>query len=96
MSNLINAIVLPPLEKEGVDEPSFPTPEVLVSAEFESTGPLEVGDEIEVAFLGYNDIKCLSKGIGLSTNQLCLSCTTGNYSCLKYKPKFRNREELKA
>jgi hypothetical protein len=48
MSNLINAIVLPPEEKDGSDEPSFPTPELDVSAELMSDGNLEVGDEIEV------------------------------------------------
>jgi amidophosphoribosyltransferase len=55
-----------------------------------------VGHEIEVGFLGYNDINNLSKGIGLPLDQLCLSCTTGNYSCLKYTPEFKIREEMKS
>jgi amidophosphoribosyltransferase len=55
-----------------------------------------VGEEIEVNFLGYNDTKRLSKGIGLPLDQLCLSCITGDYSCLKYTPKFKKREEMKA
>ena len=55
----------------------------------------KVGKEIGVSFLGYNDVDGLSKGIGIPRDQLCLSCTTGDYSCLKYKPKFRTREEMK-
>jgi amidophosphoribosyltransferase len=50
---------------------------------------------IGVSFLGYNDVENLSKGIGIPKSQLCLSCTTGDYSCLKRKPKSKTREEMK-
>jgi len=55
----------------------------------------KVAKEIGVEFLGYNDVNGLSKGIGLPNDQLCLACTTGDYSCLKQKPKFRTREEMR-
>lgn len=54
-----------------------------------------VGRHIGVSFLGYNDIEHLSKGIGIPASQLCLSCTTGDYSCLKRRPKFKTRKEMK-
>lgn len=53
----------------------------------------KVGEAIGVSFLGYNDMEGVSKGIGLPMDELCLSCTTGDYSCLKYKPRFRTRKK---
>mgnify|MGYP000194438355 FL=1 len=55
-----------------------------------------VAKEIGVRFLGYNDVDGLSKGIGIPKEHLCLACTTGDYSCLKYWPKFRTREEMRS
>jgi amidophosphoribosyltransferase len=49
---------------------------------------------IGVSFLGYNDWEDLSKGIGIPKSELCLSCTTGDYSCLKYKPRFNNKGKM--
>lgn len=82
----------------GID---FPTQEELLAYRIcGTTQDLEeinrrVGKEVGVSFLGYNDVDGLSKGIGIPRDQLCLSCTTGDYSCLKHKPKFRTREEMK-
>jgi len=55
----------------------------------------KIAKHIGVSFLGYNDVENLSRGIGIPKCQLCLSCTTGDYSCLKRKPKFKTREEMK-
>lgn len=83
----------------GID---FPTQEELLAYRVcKTTRDLaeinrKVGEEIGVDFLGYNDVDGLSKGIGLPKDELCLSCTTGDYSCLKYKPRFKTREEMKA
>ena len=82
----------------GID---FPTQEELLVYRVCGTGcSLErinelVGKEVGVKLLGYNDIDGLSKGIGIPKEELCLSCTTGDYSCLKYKPRFKTREEMK-
>ena len=54
-----------------------------------------VGRHVGVSFLGYNDVDNLSKGIGIPRSQLCLSCTTGDYSCLKCEPRSKTREEMK-
>jgi len=56
---------------------------------------LKIAKHIGVSFLGYNDVETLSRGIGIPTSQLCLSCTTGDYSCLKRKPRFKTRKEMK-
>ncbi len=55
-----------------------------------------VAEYIGASFVGYNDVDGLSKGIGLPKDQMCLSCTTGNYDCLKRKLKFKTREEMKS
>ncbi len=55
----------------------------------------KVAEHIGVASLGYNDVECLSRGIGIPKDHLCLSCATGDYSCLKRKPAFKSREEMK-
>lgn len=48
LSSLVNLVVLPPEHKDGVEEPSFPTPEVLVETSVITDGELQVGDTIEV------------------------------------------------
>ncbi|MEM2936464.1 MAG: amidophosphoribosyltransferase, partial [Candidatus Bathyarchaeia archaeon] len=83
----------------GID---FPTREELLAYRVcKTTQSLEeinekVGKEIGVNFLGYNDVDGLSRGIGLPKEELCLACTTGDYSCLNYKPLFKTREEMKS
>ncbi|MEM2887943.1 MAG: amidophosphoribosyltransferase [Candidatus Bathyarchaeia archaeon] len=54
-----------------------------------------VAKYIGVRFLGYNDIDGLCKGIGMPKSELCLSCVTGNYACLRRKPEFKTRREVK-
>ena len=83
----------------GID---FPTQEELLAYRASgTTKKLEdvnrtVGKHVGVSFLGYNDAENLSEGIGIPRSQLCLSCTTGDYSCLKRKPRFKTREEMKS
>ncbi|HIE13906.1 TPA: amidophosphoribosyltransferase [Candidatus Bathyarchaeota archaeon] len=82
----------------GID---FPTQEeLLVYRVCRGLCPLneineKVRKEIGVKALGYNDAEGLSKGIGIPVTELCLSCTTGDYSCFRYKPKFKTRKEMK-
>lgn len=83
----------------GID---FPTQEELlvyrICKTIQNTDEInmKISKEIGVDFLGYNNVEGLCKGIGLTPDQLCLSCTTGDYSCLKYPPKNKTREEMKA
>ena len=82
----------------GID---FPTQEELLAYRVCGTAHnldeinRKVGKEIGVNFLGYDDVEGLSKGIGIPKDQLCLSCTMGDYGCLKHRPRFRTREETK-
>lgn len=55
----------------------------------------KIAKHVGVSFLGYNNVGGLSRGIGIPLSQLCLSCTTGDYSCLKRRPKFKTRREMK-
>ncbi|MEM1514889.1 MAG: amidophosphoribosyltransferase [Candidatus Bathyarchaeia archaeon] len=55
----------------------------------------KVAEYIGASLVGYNDVEGLSRGISLPKDQICLACTTGDYSCLKFKPKFRTREEMR-
>ena len=54
-----------------------------------------IARHIGVSFLGYNNVENLSRGIGMPVSHLCLSCTTGDYSCLRRRPKFKTRREMK-
>ena len=82
----------------GID---FPTQKELLA--YRVTGTTKNLEEINSAvarhvgvhFLGYNDAVGLSKGIGMPKSELCLSCTNGNYDCLKRKPEFKTRNEMK-
>jgi len=83
----------------GID---FPTQEELLA--YRVSGTSKSLDEINrtiakylgVSALGYADVETLSEGIGMPKDQLCLSCATGDYGCLKCKPKFMTREEMKS
>jgi amidophosphoribosyltransferase len=82
----------------GID---FPTQKELLAYRISGTGKnLEeinsaVAKYIGVHSLGYNDAEGLSKGIGIPKSELCLSCTNGNYDCLRRKPEFKTRKEMK-
>ena len=55
----------------------------------------KVRHDIGVDFLGYNDPENLSRAVGISTNSMCFTCTTGDYSSLGIKPVFKTRKEMK-
>jgi len=55
----------------------------------------KVRHDIGADFLGYNDPENLSRAVGISTNSMCFTCTTGDYSSLGIKPVFKTREEMK-
>ncbi|MCP8308801.1 MAG: amidophosphoribosyltransferase [archaeon] len=94
-------ITFPPIRYPCYAGIDFPTQEELIAYKFckDKSDLNYINDMVTFAlnadFVGYNDIEGLSKGIGLPVNELCLSCVTGDYSCLKYTPKFKSREEMK-
>ena len=55
----------------------------------------KVRHDIGADFLGYNDPENLSRAVGISTNSMCFTCTTGDYSSLGIKPVFKTRKEMK-
>jgi len=55
----------------------------------------KVRHDIGADFLGYNDPENLSRAVGISTNSMCFTCTTGDYSSLNIKPIFKTRKEMK-
>ena len=55
-----------------------------------------VAKAIGVDFLAYNDQDNLANAIGLDKEELCFTCSTGDYSNLGLiKPIFRSRREIK-
>ena len=55
----------------------------------------KVARVIGADFLAYNNTSNLADAIGLPEEELCFTCTTGDYSSLGIKPIFKTREEMK-
>jgi amidophosphoribosyltransferase len=94
-------LTFPPIQYpcyQGID---FPTREELIAPRVcKGDCTVEEANEsikkyLGVNWVGYIDLENLSKGIGLPVNDLCNSCATGDYSCLKSKPIFKSRREMK-
>ncbi len=55
-----------------------------------------VAKAINADFVGYNDPDTLANAIGLPREELCFTCSTGDYSNLGLiKPLFKSRREIK-
>lgn len=78
----------------GID---FPSREELIASNIESDLGREVARLIKADFVGYNDPDTLASAIGLPRDELCFTCSTGDYTNLGLieKPIFRNRKEVK-
>lgn len=82
-------VTFPPIANPCYAGINFPTHEELVA--YRTCGSnatvkkanKEVAKAVGADQLGYNGIKQLCKGIGLKETELCLSCHTGEYKCLK-------------
>jgi amidophosphoribosyltransferase len=55
----------------------------------------KVARVIGADFVAYNNTFNLADAIGLPEEELCFTCTTGDYSSLGIKPIFKTREEMK-
>jgi len=55
----------------------------------------KVSKVIGADYVAYNDTLNLSNAIGISSEDLCFSCSTGDYSPLGIKPIFKSRAETK-
>lgn len=82
----------------GID---FPSQEELVTFMDDGKEYLEneltekVRQIIGADFLGYNDEKNLAESVGMDSDSMCFTCSTGNYTPLGIKPVFKNRTETK-
>jgi len=93
-------ITYPPIKfpcYAGID---FPSQEELATfsdnKDYSSEQIIEkVRHDIGADFLGYNDPENLAHAVGISTNSMCFTCTTGDYSSLGIKPVFKTRKEMK-
>src|SRR5919108_1057460 len=45
--------------------------------------------------VGYNDTTTLAKAIGMPEEELCFTCSTGNYGPLGIRPMFKSRAQMK-
>lgn len=84
----------------GIDFPSME--ELLANHEFDDRlNEKKIDLNIKIAKLidadkvFYNDTTNLAKAIGIPERELCFTCSTGDYTSLGMKPKFRSREEVK-
>ena len=55
----------------------------------------KVSRVIGADFVAYNNTFNLADAIGLPEEELCFTCTTGDYSSLGIKPIFKTRKEMK-
>jgi len=46
-------------------------------------------------FVAYNDTSTLANAIGITEDELCFTCSTGDYSTLGIKPIFKSRRQMK-
>lgn len=54
-----------------------------------------VRQSIGADFLGYNDAENLATAIGIPTDSMCFTCSSGNYDSLGITPEFKSRKEMK-
>jgi amidophosphoribosyltransferase len=82
----------------GID---FPSQEELVAyqqgSEEESHSVIggRVARVIGADYVAYNDTTNLAKAIGMPEEELCFTCSTGNYTPLGIRPVFKSRIQMK-
>ncbi|MFL6475230.1 MAG: amidophosphoribosyltransferase [Nitrososphaera sp.] len=55
----------------------------------------QVAKEVGADNVGYNDTSNLAMAIGLPEEELCFTCSTGNYAPLGIRPVFKTRVQMK-
>ncbi len=82
----------------GID---FPSQEELIAYQHGAgeESNLKIGSRvaqvIDADNVAYNDTANLAKAIGMPEEELCFTCSTGNYTSLGIKPVFKSRIEMK-
>ena len=54
-----------------------------------------VRQDIGADFLGYNDAANLAEAVGIPTDSMCFTCTTGDYAPLGISPSFKTHADMK-
>lgn len=92
-------ITYPPIKYPCYAGIDFPSQEELATGANQGGTDEEiierVRSDIGADFLGYNDADNLAAAIGIPTDSLCFTCTTGDYTTLGIKPTFKTRQEMK-
>jgi len=100
-SKISMLITYPPIRfpcYAGID---FPSQEELLAYRAAMSEHSEIGisrkisESIGADFVGYNDTSNLAKAIGLPEEELCFTCSTGDYTPLGIRPVFKTRQEMK-
>ena len=82
----------------GID---FPSQEELVAYQHGATEnsnaniATRVSQVIGADYVAYNDTANLAKAIGMPEDELCFTCSTGNYAPLGIRPEFKSRIQMK-
>ncbi|HEY1211420.1 MAG TPA: phosphoribosyltransferase family protein, partial [Nitrososphaera sp.] len=82
----------------GID---FPSHEELIAYQLGTTEKSNSNTGSYVAriigadYVGYNDTPTLAEAIGMPEEELCFTCSTGNYSPLGIRPVFKSRTQMK-
>jgi amidophosphoribosyltransferase len=82
----------------GID---FPSQEELVAyqqgsvEESHSVIGSRVAQVIGADYVAYNDTANLARAIGMPEDELCFTCSTGNYAPLGIRPTFKSRIQMK-
>ena len=94
-------ITYPPIRYPCYAGIDFPSREELLAFQYgeKETSSKKIGENIS-KIIGadkviYNDTENLVLGIGLKENELCFSCSTGDYSTLGIKPNFKTKFQIK-
>jgi amidophosphoribosyltransferase len=94
-------ITYPPIRYPCYAGIDFPSQEELVAHQQDSTDVSDATIESRVAQVigadqvAYNDTSNLAKAIGLPEEELCFTCSTGNYAPLGIRPVFKSRIQMK-
>ena len=55
----------------------------------------KVRNDIGADILAYNAAENLANAVGIPTDSMCFTCSTGNYEPLGIAPTFKSRKEMK-
>jgi amidophosphoribosyltransferase len=82
----------------GID---FPSQEELIAFQHGTSGDSNnkigshVAQLIGADYVAYNDTASLARAIGMPEQELCFTCSTGNYASLGIRPVFKSRIQMK-